>query len=238
MDLLNNKFSEIASNCFYFRGNGIKTTEEIAEILRKHYLPYNKIDITSFNSLHHLCADGSIGYAVHRFAHYASSFTDVYYYKFSYIGRFSNFLYPRNKPYGVHHGDDNQYVLSSRSPPEIKESDPENFMVERMTRIWEQFAKYGNPNKHRDEFLADMKWPKLDSNNEYFLDNGKDMVEKQGLYLERYRVWDSLDSQPNILHEDDSNEKIIIKIINKDPDYKIKKSSNISKNYFNYRSLN
>ena len=183
LDLLNNKFSEIASKCFYFRGNSQKSTEEIADILRKHYLPYDEIDITSFNSLHHLNADGSIGYAVHRFAHYASSFTDVYYYKFSYIGRISGFLYPRNKPYGVHHGDDNMYVLSWSNPPEIKESDPENFMVERMTRIWEQFAKYGNPNNHNDEFLADLNWPKLDSISEYYLDNGKDMVEKQGLYL-------------------------------------------------------
>jgi acetylcholinesterase len=38
----------------------------------------------------------------------------------------------------------------------ITESDSDNFIVERMTRIWEQFAKYGNPNNPDDEFLADM----------------------------------------------------------------------------------
>lgn len=233
LDLLNNNFSKIASNCFRFRGNGVKTTEEIAAIFRKHYLPYKKIDKTSFNSLHHLCADGSIGYAVHRFAHYASVFTDVYYYKFSYSGRFSNFLYPRNKPFGVHHGDDNMYVLSSSDSPKINESDPENFMVERMTRIWEQFAKFGDPNNPNDEFLADLNWPKLDLDSEYFLDNGKDMVEKQGLYLERYHVWDSLES-PSKNSEEDKD--IIIEIIDKDSSYKIGKSSNKSKNYYIFRS--
>ncbi|KAL7039248.1 hypothetical protein ACKWTF_009844 [Chironomus riparius] len=236
LELLNNKFSEIASNCFYFRGNGIISTEKIAELLKKHYLPYDKIDKTSFNSLHHLCADGSIGYAVHRFAHYASPFTDVYYYKFSYSGRFSNFLYPRNKPYGIHHGDDNMYVLSTHYDPEIKESDPENFMVERMTRIWEQFSKYGNPNKRNDEFLADLNWPKLDKTTEYFLDNGKHMVEKQGLYLERYHMWDSLDKSLMYSEKDESNEEIMFKIIKKNSDYNFVLSLNNSKIY-NYRSL-
>jgi len=151
----------------------------------------------SFNSLAQLCGDGTIGYAVHKFVHYISKFTDVYYYKFTYIGRYSNFNYPGNKPYGIHHNDDNQYVVVSNNPPMIKESDPENFIVERMTRIWEQFAKYGDPNNPNDEFLADMNWPKHNSGNEYFLDIGEHLIEKQGLYLERFQVWDSLENNSN-----------------------------------------
>lgn len=197
LELLNNKFPEIASRCFFFRGNGIKSTEEIANIFKNYYLPFEKIDMRSFNSLAQLCGDGTVGYAVHKFVHYISKFTDVYYYKFSYIGRYSNFNYPGNKPYGIHHNDDNQYVVVSNNPPMIKESDPENFIVERMTRIWEQFAIYGDPNNPNDEFLADMNWPKHNSDNEYFLDIGEHLIEKQGLYLERFKVWDSLENNSN-----------------------------------------
>ncbi|CAG9811690.1 unnamed protein product [Chironomus riparius] len=231
LDLLNNNFSEIASKCFFFKGNGIRTTEEIAKIFKNHYLPYDKIDQTAFNSLSQLSADGIIGYAVHRFAHYAAQFTDVYYYKFTYMGERSNFHYPRNKPYVAHHGDDINYILSSNYPPAIKESDPDNFMVERLTRIWEQFAKYGNPNNKTDEVLADLNWPKLDTVDEYFLDNGKNMVEKRGLYLERYHVWDDLENTSRISYFDNSNVKIIFGVIDKKSDSEIGNLTNVIDNF-------
>lgn len=201
--LLNENFSEFASKCFFFKENGAKTTDEIATIFRKFYLPFEKIDSRSFNSLHHLCADGTIGYGVHKFVHSVCSFTDVYYYKFTFIGRFSGFNYPRDKPYGVHHGDDNQYIILGDGSPKINEFDPENFMVERMTRIWEHFAVHGDPNNPFDGYLVDMHWPKITLENEYFLDIGENMVEKQGLYLERYKVWDSLKESSLMSDEDE-----------------------------------
>lgn len=125
----------------------------------------------------------------------------MYYYKFTYLGSYSSFLYPRNKAFGVHHGDDRQYVLFTGYPPKIRETDPDNFMVERMTRIWEQFARTGNPQKKIDTFLTDMVWPKHNHQNEYYLDIGREMVEKQGLYLERYNVWDNLEANITLAFE-------------------------------------
>jgi len=79
----------------------------------------------------------------------------------------------------------------------INEDDPENVTVERLTRMWEQFATYGNPNNPDDEFLAEMNWPKYDMENEYFMDIGNHLVEKQGLYLERYNIWDNMEKPSN-----------------------------------------
>ncbi|KAG5678815.1 hypothetical protein PVAND_008449 [Polypedilum vanderplanki] len=191
---LNENFAEFTSNCFSYT-----PTEKNSEILRKYYFPYDKIDGRSFDNLNQLSADGTIGYGVHRLVHYTSKFTDVYYYKFSYIGRFSIFNYPNDRPYGVHHVDDIQYTVTYRAFDGrfIKENDPENFMVERMTRIWEQFAKAGNPNNLNDEFLNEMHWPKHDNENEYYLDIGLHLIEKQGLYLKRYSIWDSLENSAN-----------------------------------------
>lgn len=67
-------------------------------------------------------------------------------------------------------------------------------MVERITRIYEQFAWYGNPNNATDEYLREMNWPKHDSVNEFYMDIGTFFVEKNGLNLERYSVWDQLES--------------------------------------------
>jgi acetylcholinesterase len=191
---LNENFVDIASFCFSIKANNVNSLEHIVNTLRAHYLPFEKIDHRSFNNLVQFYSDGDIGYAVHRLAHFTSRFTDVYYYKFSYIGRFSFINYPRNSPYGVNHLDDHQYVFRLNGFGDfISESDPENFMVERLTRMWEQFAKTGNPTNEDDEYLSDLKWPKHNDEDEYYLDIGVNMVEKQGLYLERYSVWDKLE---------------------------------------------
>lgn len=138
---LNEEFDDIAPSCFFFDP---KNSTKMAGSLRKAYLPYDTIDIRALNNLNQLFADGVIGYGVHRFVKYVSRFTDVYYYKFSFVGRFSLFKYPRDKPYGVHHADDIQYVFNaSYVGPSITLSDPESIMVERMTKIWEQFAATG-----------------------------------------------------------------------------------------------
>lgn len=137
---LNEDFVNIASQCFRFEANDHKTTEEIADILRKSYLPFDNIDIRSFDGLAKFLGDGTIGYGIHRFVNHVREFVDVYYYKFSYIGRFSFFTYPRNQPFGVHHVDDMQYIFNYFS---FQLNDTENLMVQRMTRIWEQFAKTG-----------------------------------------------------------------------------------------------
>lgn len=112
----------------------------MSEALRKYYFPFDTIDVRSFDGLNRLFSDGTIGYGVHKFVHLMSNLTDVYYYKFSYIGRFSVFNYPNDKPYGVSHADDLMYIMPG---PVITPSDPEYIMVERMTRIWEQFAWTG-----------------------------------------------------------------------------------------------
>lgn len=112
--------------------------------IKDSYFPFNVIDIRSFNNLNNLFADALIGYGVHKFVHLVNPFIDVYYYKFSYVGATSMFNFPRNSPYGVHHGDDNQYVFNDAWVGiDIPLDHPDSFVVERMTRIWEQFAWTG-----------------------------------------------------------------------------------------------
>jgi carboxylesterase type B len=141
----NYHFEEIAPLCFSFEKFTEESTRRMARELGKFYAPFEVLDSRSFDGLSKLISDGTIGYGVHNFVHHASKFTDVYYYKFSFIGRFSQFLYPRNHPYGVSHGDDIQYVFGASfvGASLIQIPDPEDVTVERMTRIWVQFAKTG-----------------------------------------------------------------------------------------------
>jgi Carboxylesterase family len=141
-ETLNNNFDEVAPKCFFFEST--KSNQDIGKTLRDAYFPMKIIDIRSFSNLNHLFADGVIGFGVHKFVHLVSPFTDVFYYKFSYVGRYSLFKYPGDKPYGVHHADDIQYLFASHYiGSTIQLGDQENLLVERMTRIWEQFAISG-----------------------------------------------------------------------------------------------
>lgn len=141
---LNENWDDIASTCFYFNGNEFRSTEEIARALRKFYFPFDIIDVRSFNNLNNLFADSIISYGVHKLVHLVNTFVDAYYYKFSYIGQLSTFNFPRHYPFGAHHSDDIQYVFNyGWEGIAIPLGHPDSFVVERMTRIWEQFAWSG-----------------------------------------------------------------------------------------------
>ncbi|XP_037041115.1 esterase E4-like isoform X2 [Bradysia coprophila] len=193
---LNENWASIAPICFFFEGNEFTSTEEMATAIRESYFPFNDIDIRSFNNLNNLFGDSLISYGVHKFVHLVNTFIDVYYYKFSYVGQFSVFNFPRNRPYGVHHEDDIQYVFNLGRPGSvaIPLGHPDSFVVERMTRIWEQFAWTGNPNKQNDEYLDDMLWPRYNSTTESYLEIGNHLVEKNGLFLERFTMWDNFEA--------------------------------------------
>lgn len=58
-----------------------------------------------------LFADSVIGFGVHRFVQLASAHTNVYYYQFSYVGRFSYTYYPKDRPFGKKESEKfNSYV--------------------------------------------------------------------------------------------------------------------------------
>lgn len=56
------------------------------------------------------------------------------------------------------------------------------------------FLIHSNPNNVSDEYLTSMIWPKHTLNEEFYMDFGTHFVEKHGLFLERYAVWDALDN--------------------------------------------
>lgn len=51
--------------------------------------------------------------------------------------------------------------------------------------ILKDFNSFSNPNYDTN----DMSWPTHDNVSEYFMDIGTHMIEKNGLYLERYAIW-------------------------------------------------
>lgn len=142
---LNEHFDEIAPTCFVFERTKHYSEKEITGMIRKFYFPFDTIDVRSRGLLHQAFSDSQTGHRVHKFVRFTSHLTSVYYYKITFEGRFSRLTYPRSLPFGISHGDDLQYVFYPNivGPNKILPSDPENIIVERLTRIWEQFAATG-----------------------------------------------------------------------------------------------
>jgi hypothetical protein len=119
---------------------------------RNSLVPLNNVSAmnVSFEAEHssklslQIFADSIIGFGVHRFVNLVSSTVPVYYYKSSYVGRYSHLYFPKDKPYGVVHTDDLFYVLVLRTvAPIFRSADPESETVERLTRYWINFVKNG-----------------------------------------------------------------------------------------------
>lgn len=72
--------------------------------------------------------------------------------------------------------------------------DPEHIMVERMTRMFSNFAQYGDPNNALDPLLKDIKWRPngLKLKKTSYLEIDVSMTMKENLYSDRYKIWDNL----------------------------------------------
>lgn len=91
-----------------------------------------------------LIGEGVASFGIHRLVKLLWNQTQVYYYKSTFIGRYSRLNAYDKKLYGVEHEDDLQYILHIPDiGPVYKLSDVENEKIEQMSRLWINFAKYG-----------------------------------------------------------------------------------------------
>ncbi|XP_068155284.1 juvenile hormone esterase [Drosophila tropicalis] len=170
-----------------------------SRVLREKYLGQGNITLAypkSIMPLGRLYSDGVIGVGYHRFLHLmANQNVPMYNYHFRYKGRYSFLKNPdTNETYGAVHHDELLYLFHVKLvSPLFKKDDPENFMIERLTRMWFEFAKSGNPHNKNDEYIKDLNWPLYDSKNKSYLEINLDLKTKTGGFnQERYQIWDEL----------------------------------------------
>lgn len=115
----------------------------------------------------------------------------IYYYRFSFDGS-NNFLkrltlltaFP-----GAMHADDLGYLFNLPGLPTLP-SNQANVVRRRMSRMWTDFAKYGNPTPITDALITSM-WPRA-TNNLEFMDIGENLVPGNHPYRERMAFMESL----------------------------------------------
>ncbi|XP_058796122.1 uncharacterized protein LOC131666989 [Phymastichus coffea] len=191
---LNEQWERLSPINFLYE-RGTDRSKEISKKLKDFYLDGKNVSVENSEGLARLFADGVIGYSVHKLVNLVAQASDqpVYYYKFTFQGPYSHVTWnDTKKPYGVVHHDDLLYIFRVSFFPEFDKNSAEIRTVERMTAIWSNFAKTGEPIPKDSELFANVTWEKFTCNNQKYLNIGKDLAMETALYQERMDFWDKL----------------------------------------------
>ncbi|XP_063229236.1 esterase E4-like [Bacillus rossius redtenbacheri] len=194
-DEINNNYYEVYPIAFMYE-RGTERSRYITDELRNFYLKNKDVENTPRNGLGTLYSDALVGFGVHRTSKVLPCVNSqpVYYYKFSFPGRYS-YVYLENTttPFGVVHHDETLYLFYiSVLAPFFTENDPEVLMVKRLTQLWANFIQTGNPTPNRTELFNNVLWEPITTTNSKYLDEGTVMEMKEGLFQERLALWDRL----------------------------------------------
>ncbi|PNF24245.1 Esterase FE4 [Cryptotermes secundus] len=192
---MDKNFDTVAPIVFIYERN-TERSRMISRELRKFYLKDQPLTNASLSSLGELISDAAVGFPEDKASKIIShvSRAPLYYYRFSYQGRYSTVYRPQtNIPYGVVHHDDQMYLFFiSALFPAFKPEDPETKIVERQTKMWANFVQTGNPTPQKSDVLDNVIWRQLTPRNLAYLDMGSHLEMREGLYKERMAVWERL----------------------------------------------
>ncbi|KAJ3652648.1 hypothetical protein Zmor_018595 [Zophobas morio] len=140
-------------------------------------------------------SDNILNRAVLKYAELFSSFSDAYFYQFSYDGQ----LGPRFPHYDgaatVNHAFEMFYLLCYQMNCDISDyPDSDRLNRERLLALWSNFIKYQNPTPEPIELLQNVTWPLLDTSdgNFYYLDINENLEIKNHPKEGRYKAWEEV----------------------------------------------
>ncbi|KAL9898541.1 juvenile hormone esterase-like [Glossina fuscipes fuscipes] len=193
--LFNKDFEKVAPIHLLYETNTEKS-RLISRKLKEKYLNNQSLVFPgSVEKFGQLYSDGVIGYSYHRFLDMVSKHMPVFSYLFTYKGRYSHFINPStNQTEGAMHHDELLYLFHVPvRTPLFSKTDHENKIIERLTRMWTEFAKRGNPNDSKDSYLKNFEWPTYTDSKKEYLEIGDNLTKiNGGIFMDRFQLWDSL----------------------------------------------
>ncbi|CAH0592569.1 unnamed protein product [Chrysodeixis includens] len=114
---------------------------------------------------------------------------NIYYYLFSYDGG-RNFLknkYNMSAP-GAAHADDLGYLFDV-SYMDKNPAPADQLVIDRITTLWANFAKFGNPTPQTTELLP-VLWPAATKDQHYYMHIDADLTVGKRYFKSRFAFWD------------------------------------------------
>ncbi|XP_022916348.2 juvenile hormone esterase-like [Onthophagus taurus] len=169
---------------------------EVAKTLKTVYFEDKPIDKSQIPGFAQLYTDSLVGFNINRMMKVlAEKNDDLFYYHFNFKGKYSNCYLPDSNntvPYGASHQDDLLYLFSNSNFAQFKEGEVELSTIEKMTKLWANFAIHGNPIHEPCEKLDNVKWEKFSTKNQKFMDIGNKLAMSENLHEKRYKEWEKL----------------------------------------------
>ncbi|KAF5277167.1 hypothetical protein FQR65_LT03873 [Abscondita terminalis] len=194
LEIFNRDMYKIFPYSFYYDPSS-SNADHITDELKKFYFNGEPVNQKSLEPLGELYSDALAGFAIWRGARLLSQHlrSNVYYYAFTYEGRYSNFPTSAGSKKYVVHFDDQLYVFwNSLAFPRFNKTDPEAVIVKKLTTLYANFAYSGNPTPKRSKKLDRVTWEPHTGENKKYLDIGRRLEMKSDLYPQRYAKFESL----------------------------------------------
>nr|AHJ81338.1 carboxylesterase [Locusta migratoria] len=170
--------------------SGTPKADMITKKIKEFYFPNGEI---STNKISELYTDALFVWNTDEAIRKYKNTAPVYYYVLSYRGKYrmSKVFGGGDLDLGVAHADDLFYLFSNNSyyPTSGKMPKEDYEVVKTITKLWTNFAKTGNPTPDNNP----VHWPRVTSDDELeYVDMGKQLQVKKGLFQERVNFWRSL----------------------------------------------
>ncbi|XP_050664193.1 esterase E4-like [Leptidea sinapis] len=187
-DMMNENFEDFLPADLQFNTEQEKN-EAIREI--KHYYFNNKnITHESLRNYVDYFSDSMFKYWILKSAylHASASENPLYLYEFSYVGNLNIQHHYMDRLKGASHRDQTAYILDFYG---YTNSYRDLDTRERMTTMWTDFTKYGNPTKFESSIIT-VKWPPFTKDSPKYLEISKRLHIKENLLKDSFMFWDKI----------------------------------------------
>ncbi|XP_043269346.1 uncharacterized protein [Venturia canescens] len=191
---LDQHWNHIAPISFFYE-RGTQRSTDISTALRQFYFKGRAVSLDTVEDLSKIYADALVIFNINNFVKLMgqASRAPVYFYEFTYQGRYSHSVWSdTKKPFGVVHHDDLLYLFWDDYFPYFAVTDPEYETVKTLTGIWANFAKTGEPIPRNNEKFRNVVWTPFTCENNKYLEIGNELVMKTNLYKDRMMKWERL----------------------------------------------
>ncbi|CAK1592678.1 unnamed protein product [Parnassius mnemosyne] len=168
----------------------LRNEDDLVALVRQFYVGDKdfgenlKWDLMDFES------DFRFNHPVHRsIQKYLDNAATVYHYVFSYSGgRNLNKIKRNITENGAAHADEIGYIFDVSTLSETTTED-DQFVIDRITTLWTNFVKYGDPTPDTSELLP-VKWSPVEKDVLHYLDIDRELTMKRRPFHNRMAFWD------------------------------------------------
>lgn len=93
---------------------------------------------------------------------------------------------------GACHADELAYLFKPQTMGSLQSGSPEEVMVKRLTKLWTNFAKYGNPNPRTTDDLLEIEWKPVQKSGLNYLNIDTEVSVGVNPDAARMKFWDQL----------------------------------------------